>query len=231
MIGESDVVTCLVGGRAGRPGVVLIAGTGSVAFGINPAGQRADAGGWGYFLGDQGSAYDVGHAALHAMIKAHDGRGPLTSLVSAIFAELDASDLKTIYARYHAGQISRATIAGLARQVSAQATQGDGVAQRILGSAADELAAMAGAVIGRLWQEEESVVLCPVGGLFRAGGLLLDPLRTALAKRAPSTSLDPPCFPPVIGGVILALQRLAVPLTASVFETLGASRDEIALLK
>jgi N-acetylglucosamine kinase-like BadF-type ATPase len=231
VVGEWDVVTCLIGARAGQPGVVLIGGTGSVAFGINAAGRRADAGGWGYFLGDQGSAYDVGHAALQAVVKAHDGRGPLTTLSAAVFAQLDVTDLQMIYDRYHAGQIVRATIAGLSVQVAAQAEQGDGVARRILTNAAKDLADMAGAVIRRLWQAEEPVVVCPVGGLFRAGQPLLDPLHAALAAAAPAAILEQPRFPPVLGAVLLALQRLAVPLTDSVFEMLGAARDEITALK
>ncbi len=231
VIGEGDVVTCLIGARAGQPGVVLIAGTGSVAFGINAEGERADAGGWGHFLGDQGSAYDVGHAAIQAVVKAHDGRGPLTALSSEVFAHLEAPDLKTIYDRYHSGQISRATIAGLAVRVAAQAEQGDAVAQRILARAAEDLASMASAVVRRLWPEGVSVVICPVGGLFRAGQPLLDPFHAALSAAAPAAVLEQPRFPPVLGAVLLALKRLAVPLTESVFETLGAARDEIAALK
>jgi N-acetylglucosamine kinase-like BadF-type ATPase len=231
VISEWDVVTCLIGARAGQPGVVLIAGTGSVAFGINAAGQRADAGGWGYFLGDQGSAYDVGHAAIQAVVKALDGRGPQTTLSPEVFAHLEAPDLKTIYDRYHAGHISRATIAGLAVPVAAQAEQGDAVAQQILSRAAQELASMVSAVVRRLWPEGESVVVCPVGGLFRAGKPLLDPFRAALSATASAASLEQPRFPPVLGAVILALERLAVPLTDAVFETLGAARDEIAALK
>jgi N-acetylglucosamine kinase-like BadF-type ATPase len=231
VISEGDVVTCLIGARAGRPGVILIAGTGSVAFGINAAGQRADAGGWGYFLGDQGSAYDVGHAAIQAVVKALDGRGPQTTLSPEVFAHLEAPDLKTVYDHYHSGRIARATIAGLAVRVAAQAEQGDYVAQQILARAAEELASMAGAVARRLWPDGESVVVCPVGGLFRAGQPLLDPLRAALSATAPAASLEQPRFPPVLGAVLLALKRLAVPLTDAVFETLGAARDEIAALK
>jgi N-acetylglucosamine kinase-like BadF-type ATPase len=231
VVSERDIVACLAGARAGEPGVVLIAGTGSAAFGINAAGQRAEAGGWGHFLGDQGSAYDVGHAAMQAVVKAQDGRGPLTALVPAILTHLDVSDLETMYARYYAGQISRATVAGLAIEVAAQATTGDTVAKQILADAAGGLAAMAAAVIRRLWQEGEPVVVCPIGGLFRAGRHVLEPLRAALAEAAPSALLEPPRFPPVLGGVLLALHRLAVPLTDQLFEALGAAQDEIATLK
>ncbi len=231
VVSEWDVVTCLLGARAGQPGVVLIAGTGSVAFGINAGGDRTDAGGWGYFLGDQGSAYDVGHAALRAIVKANDGRASATVLLTTVLAQLDARDLHEVHHRYYGGQIERATIAGLAACVAAAAAQGDGVAQDLLAHAAQELVDMVDAVVRHLWCPAEPVAVCPVGGLFRAGDPLLDPLRAILRRVVPAAYLAEPRFPPVVGCILMALQNLGVPIGERVLAALAVTSDSLRELK
>jgi glucosamine kinase len=231
VVSEWDVVTCLLGARAGNPGIVLIAGTGSVAFGINTVGERADAGGWGYFLGDQGSAYDVGHAALRAVVKAHDGRGPATELSATVLKRLSVLDLRELHRRYYSGGIERADIAGLAACVGVAAESGDRVAQDLLADAAQELAQMVSAVAHRLWLPGDAVAVSPVGGLFRAGDMLLTPLRVALSTIAPETTFVKPLFAPVIGGVLLALRTLAVPVTEPLLAELTKSAEELSNLK
>ena len=79
----NDATAALVGGTGHPFGVVCVAGTGSIAFGVNRAGERARAGGWGHLLGDEGSGYAIGLEALRAVCRASDGRGPQTALTDS----------------------------------------------------------------------------------------------------------------------------------------------------
>src|SRR5918993_1124380 len=76
----NDALVALEAGAPGQPGVVIISGTGSIAYGRNLAGEAARSGGWGYVLGDEGSGYWIGRSALRAVLRAADHRGPRTML-------------------------------------------------------------------------------------------------------------------------------------------------------
>jgi len=86
---ENDAFIALVAGAPERLGIVVVAGTGSVAYGVDGEGRTARSGGWGYLLGDEGSAYWLGHAALRRAIRAADGRDEPTSLVDRLARRLD----------------------------------------------------------------------------------------------------------------------------------------------
>src|SRR5579872_3801360 len=82
----NDALIALVAGVGEAPGIVVIAGTGSIAYGRNAAGEAARAGGWGHMIGDEGSGYWIGREALAAVMRAGDGRGPETALTAEILA-------------------------------------------------------------------------------------------------------------------------------------------------
>jgi len=112
-----------------------------------------------------------------------------------------------------------------------QSVRGDGVARAPLAAAAPELALMAGAVTHKLWPADEAVAICPVGGLFRAGDLILEPLRAALRALASAASIEPARFPPVLGGVLLALQSIDAVTDADVLAALDAACDQVQARK
>ena len=153
---------------AGTPhgwGVALICGTGSIVMGRSPDGRTARAGGWGYLLGDEGSGYAIGLAALRAVMRAHDGRGPRTDLVHAVLARYDLDDPSALVARLYqrvASAARPAQIAALAELVDAASLAGDGVAHDILQEAGRELALAALAVVRRL--ELAGPVPCGLAG-------------------------------------------------------------------
>jgi N-acetylglucosamine kinase-like BadF-type ATPase len=151
---------------AGTPlgwGVGIVSGTGSIAYGRSPDGREARAGGWGYLLGDEGSGYAIGRAALQAVAQAEDERGPATTLTGRVLAQwkLDQpSDL--VRQVYQGGKQGRIEIAALAEVVLEEAASGDEVAAAIETRAARELALQAAAVIRRLGFSGE--VPCALGG-------------------------------------------------------------------
>lgn len=196
MVAVSDFEIALVGANGERRGVLILSGTGSVAFGINAAGETAQVGGWGYLLGDEGSGYWIGLQALQAVVQAADGRGDATALTDAILRALDlASPRDLIQWIYAPSRIREA--AALAPLVLA-ATD-DAVAREIVARGVEELASLAQTVIRRLQIESPSYAF--------AGRLLSEanPLSVGVCAALGLDSLPVPKHPPVIGAAILAL--------------------------
>ncbi len=137
---------------AGAPegwGLALICGTGSLAFGVDAAGRTARAGGWGYLLGDEGSGYAIGLAALRAIARAADGRGPQTALTAAVLHHWELTQPQNLIRYVYQNDVSRAEIAGLAALVDAAAAT-DTVARAIIAEAGRELALALKAVAQQL---------------------------------------------------------------------------------
>jgi N-acetylglucosamine kinase-like BadF-type ATPase len=132
----------VLGGLPGRAGVALVAGTGSIALGRDPAGTEARAGGWGHILGDEGSGYWIGRLALGAAVQAADGRGPATTLLGLVLGAWRLRSASEIYDRVYQGR-GKAQVASVAPLVLEAARAGDHVARRIVRRAADELARVA----------------------------------------------------------------------------------------
>ncbi|HSR43572.1 MAG TPA: BadF/BadG/BcrA/BcrD ATPase family protein, partial [Longimicrobiales bacterium] len=119
------------------PGVLLMAGTGSVAWGRSEEGSEARAGGWGGLMGDEGSGWSIGLAALRAVARASDGRGRRTALSGALEDRLGRSGPEELI--LWAGTASKGEVAGLTEPVVAAAGAGDAVARRILDEAVTDL--------------------------------------------------------------------------------------------
>lgn len=212
---EHDATTALAGGTAGGPGVVVIAGTGSVAFGMDELGHRVHVGGWGYVMGDEGSGHDIAIRALRAATAAADRRLPPTELVRAIPSHYGVADLQEVHRLIYSGQLERPRFAEIARVVGETAAAGDLAARAILSSAGVDLAIAAAAVIVQLGAQEREVPVVYAGGIWRAGEHIVKPFAEALARLAPIARVRRPRFPPVVGAVILAFQSLGLPLDSA----------------
>jgi len=148
-------------------GVVLIAGTGSIAFGVDTTGAQARAGGWGWRIGDEGSGYAMGRQALQAASHAADGRGAMTTLLSAILAHWQLTQPADLIGHvYSDGGIANVEVADLAQLVVLQAQAGDATAQRIVRTAADDLARTVLAVAAALDFADHPLPLACAGGLL-----------------------------------------------------------------
>lgn len=205
-----DCRIALAGGLSGRPGIVLIAGTGSSCYGLNAAGADWRAGGWGNLIGDEGSGYWLGVQALRCAVRAYDGRGAATPLQAEVRRALGLADMNEIMHRVYATGMSRAEIAALAPLVFAAAEAGDDVALGLLRRAADDLAECVAAVAGRLGFSGDCEIAL-VGGLLQRGDLLARALDATLRARMPQSRCTLPELPPVLGAALLALQLLGVP--------------------
>lgn len=135
----SDVELVLAAGTPAGWGLTAISGTGSIAFGRSPDGQTARAGGWGYVMGDEGSGYAMGVAALRAVARAADGRGQSTSLTEAVLREWGLDTPQGLIDHVYGHNLSRVELADLTRLVHQAALRSDPIAAQIVQEAACEL--------------------------------------------------------------------------------------------
>jgi N-acetylglucosamine kinase-like BadF-type ATPase len=201
----NDATIALVAGAPDGIGIVVVAGTGSIAFGMDEEGRSARSGGWGYLLGDEGSAFWLGHAAVRQGIRAADGRGPATTLYDRICAHLELRLPADLVGWFYDQELSRTRVAQLARLVEEAAADGDEAARDLLDQAAQHLARAAQSVDRQLgFAAPYPLVLA--GGAFRAcpslvgrfeRGLDLQCARVARLQTEPAT-----------GAVTLALELL-----------------------
>lgn len=201
----NDALVALVAGAGDEPGVVLVAGTGSIAYGKDGAGRAARAGGWGYLLGDEGGGFWIGRAALSAVVRQFDGRGPATLLTDMVLSHMRlASPTQLIHEIYYR-DLHRQAIAGLAALVQRAADEGDAVAGQILARAGDELTAAAASVITRLDMRGDVFPTVLAGGIFRGVPWLTKDVTVRLSEVAPRTEVRILEVEPAVGAVRLAL--------------------------
>jgi glucosamine kinase len=202
----NDALAALVAGAGDEgPGIVLIAGTGSICYGRNEHGRAARAGGWGYILGDEGSGWWIGRHALSAVMRAGDGRGPATSLTTRVLAHFELDQISDLVHEVYYRDTRRRAVAGLSGVVQASADEGDVVARQILSDAADELAAAVRSVATRLEMRGRQFPLVLSGSLFRVLPTLLSDVSSRLAEVAPRSPPKVLDVEPAVGAVRLAL--------------------------
>jgi glucosamine kinase len=196
----TDIEIALAGAFEQGSGIVVSAGTGSIAVGRDRTGRRHRIGGYGWQMGDEGSGYAIGRAALGAVSRAHDGRSPRTALTARVLAAARSADFDALV-RWAAGA-SPAEIAALAPHVLEVAAEGDPLAQGIADYAARELCQLAICLLPMMEVD-------PPIGVALTGGLLGDdqPLRRSvlarLAEQAGLQTIEDP-VDAVVGALRLA---------------------------
>jgi N-acetylglucosamine kinase-like BadF-type ATPase len=202
---DNDMVCGWAGAFAGRDGINVVAGTGSIGYGRRGK-HSARAGGWGELFSDEGSAYWIAMQGLNVFTRMSDGRqakGPLYELTRNAFGL--SNDLDLCARTLGDNACSRDTLAGHARVVVDAAREGDTAALEILDRAGSELAMIADAIRAALgFAEGERVPVSWSGGGFNAGELLLRPFRDALHAACPAFEPCAPLFPPDIGAALYA---------------------------
>ena len=170
-------------------GVLLIAGTGSVAFGRSPAGVIARCGGWGPNIGDEGSGAWIGRRALSVATAASDGREPETALTGAILTAAQVNDVNDLVA--WAAAATPALLATLAPAVISEAEAGDLRSNAILSMAVEELVLHVRALARQLFVDERAAVpVALTGGLLKRGTTLRKRLEQRMKSAVPGAQLQ-----------------------------------------
>jgi N-acetylglucosamine kinase-like BadF-type ATPase len=205
----NDALVALEAGAPAQSGVVVIAGTGSIAYGRNDRNEAARAGGWGYMLGDEGSGFWIGRAALRAVLREADRRGPHTALTQLLLEYFGVARAQDIIHHVYTATLKPTAIAALAQCVQSAFRQGDEVAIGILRGSADQLEQSALSVARRLEMVGSGFPFVLAGGMFRAVPWLHEELarRLPLASRGSTTQLLE--IEPAVGAVRLAIAEAA----------------------
>jgi N-acetylglucosamine kinase-like BadF-type ATPase len=199
----TDAVLALEVAVGAGPGIVVIAGTGSIACARDVQGRLLRAGGWGSTFDDAGSGVQFGRRAVRAALQAFDGRGPKTSLGLAITRSLGLDDITGIVAL----GLDPPRIAAIAPLVIRAADRGDAVARHLVDEAGRELAELALALIHWAGLRRKRMPVVCAGGLFRASAALRRSFARHLRRQAPGVQIRLLRREPVEGALALALRQ------------------------
>ena len=215
----NDVDAAHIGAFAGGPGILILSGTGSMAWARDAAGTSYRVGGWGDVIGDEGSSHWIGRRTLSLISQSLDGRTGPTALVDAVFTYLglDRSEPVSSLEGWVAGLSNpRAEIASLSVVADRVAQDGDPDARGLINAAADELVKHVGAIARRC---EPAPDWTYAGGAF-ASRVLLDAV-TERIGRPPV----PPCLPPIGGALLSAAMILGWPIEPAFVEHLAVATN------
>jgi N-acetylglucosamine kinase-like BadF-type ATPase len=165
----NDALIALTGAHAGGPGIITIAGTGSICYGRNAAGKIGRVGGWGFVFGDEGGGFDLTRQALRAALRFEEGWGPETSLHRLLLEATGAKNANDLLHKFYTPEFPRPRVAGFSKLVEQAALEGDVVAGALLDTSAQQLAAITSAAVRMLFPASaEPAAVAPVGGVFRS---------------------------------------------------------------
>jgi len=189
-------------------GVVVVAGTGTVAAGRNEAGEEFRTLGLGPMFGDWGGSAEISEEAIRCIAEAYTGLGPATSLTDRFATAMDRSSTSDLL-EYASRQLP--PMAHLAPLVLEAAEDGDAVARSIAERAGTSLGASAGLVTRRLGMHDRNVEVVLAGGVLRAGSRILEQaLKKELRRSAPAAFPVRLEVPPVVGAALRALENLGL---------------------
>jgi N-acetylglucosamine kinase-like BadF-type ATPase len=210
---ESDARIALEGALGGRPGIVVISGTGSIGIAKDQNRNIHRVGGWGRAIGDEGSGFAIGRAGLVAIARSIDGRGQQTMLTRFVAKRLGLSSSQRIISKIYQDRFDPSLLAPL---VLKAAEKGDKVSKRILEEAALELVHHVRVLLAKLKRRKnplggKRINLVLLGGMLERSNYFSHALKKRIHSAFPRVDIRPPRGSPAYGGVLLALKRLNRP--------------------
>jgi len=206
-----DGVISLIGATAGKPGIVVIAGTGSICYGMNSSGRYARSTGWGPILGDEGSAYDIARKGMILALRSYDGRDEPTALARRFVAHLGLSSIEDLVTKVYVKGMERHQIAALAPLVLDAAKEGDKAALQLILRAGQELGIAVIAVARQLGVLNQEIEVAMMGGIFENfASFIIAPFQEKVLGSMSKVKFIRPRLRPVEGAVILAAKELGL---------------------
>ena len=222
----SDVMTAYHAASLGRPGVLVVGGTGSSFLARNERGEFAQVGAWGHLLGDEGSAYWVGRECIRAAIAASEGTGPATCLLEIVLRWFDVKVLTDIVAIIYSPKYSKDRFAALAGFASRHADPTDACWLDICDRAGRELARQAVAAVRLVNLRTRPVPVWLNGSVVRFNTRVRESLFAAMRAELPSAE-EPMRLAPLLGAAALALNAAGVEVDEEVVDRLDATYARI----
>ncbi len=205
----NDLHNALSGGLAGRPGIALIAGTGTNCLGCDATGKSFMCGGWGWMLDDVGGGIGIALAGLRAAARAADGRAPFTRLLSAALAFFGLTEANELLERLYVRSCPLEEIATFAAVVIREAMTGDATAMEVLSEGARALAELVAGVSRELsFPDVADIVI--LGGCARSGSPYQPLIEQAVRAAVANANIIEPKGSPTQGAAINALRAAGV---------------------
>ena len=198
-----DPINALYSGTLGAPGIVQIAGTGSITYGIDSDHRHVRAGGWGYLFGDEGSGYDIGRRAVIAVTQASDGMTKATMLTEALLQKFQTTHARTVVGHIYNAASPKLEIASLSKLVFESYKEKDPLAKTIIEEAAQAMVKQIQTVKQNLFPAQKSVPLVLAGGIFSDKEVMPVILNKLLPEKEFKQII--PHIPPVGGSLVGAL--------------------------
>ncbi len=202
----NDSLIALMNGSDNPNGLVVISGTGSIAFGITAEGSTAKAGGMDYLLADQGSGYEIGLQTLRAAVKSYDGRAEKSILEKLVCEHFAVDSMDALKSQVYNPTLNKIEVAELSQVCMQAFQQGDQAAGVIFDTAVSELIELAGAVVRQLSLSERQADVVLAGAILQQ-----DPVKSKVSEALREQFLLNPIVPetpPVYGAIKLALKNI-----------------------
>jgi len=200
---ETDARIALEGALSGKTGSILIAGTGSIMFGKDSNGNIHRVGGYGRFIGDEGSGYMLGRKGLTAVVKEYDGRGEKTQLGKLLFEKFGLNDLQTLITDIYQKNFDIASVAPLVTQA---AESGDEICRRIIEEETDELLNHISAMMRKMSRNTLDVSL--IGSTIVTDNYFSHTFVRKVSELMPGVRILEPQYPPAMGAVLMAKELM-----------------------
>ncbi len=211
LITGHDAPTALYGATAGKPGIVVISGTGSVVYGENKLGETTQIGGLGFLFSDEGSGFWLAAQTIRLAIKEQDGLIEKTGLGNLVLDFFKVEKIRDLTTAFYNEKVSRDEIAALAKAAHKTAEKGNELLQKQIRNGAEILVESVKSAAHRLNFNEEFPV-AGVGGMFR-GTLMKKYFAELLGEKVPNAKFVEPVFGPAIGALLLAYRQADVEIT------------------
>lgn len=213
-----DGPTALFGSTAGRPGIVVIAGTGSVIYGENASGETAKIGGLGYLFSDEGSGFWLAAQMIRLAIKEQDGLVPPSGLETLVLEYFRRPGIREITNDFYNSKISRDDLAGFAKRAQQAASDGNLVIRDQIAFGASVLVASVGIAAKRL-NFNSAFPVSHAGGMFR-GEVMRSCFAELLRNEIPNATFTDPVFGPAIGALLLAFRQAGIEIRTEMLDNL-----------
>ncbi|SEN81674.1 BadF/BadG/BcrA/BcrD ATPase family protein [Paenibacillus sp. OV219] len=213
---HSDSYIALVAMTIGRPGILIISGTGSMGMAKGYTDELLTIGGWGHLLGDYGSAYHIAIQGIQAVVLAEDQMAKATTLQEALKRYYAVGDLQDLIDKFYNPPVDKHIIAGFASEVANCAEQGDEVALKLVKQAALDLAAHAIELEKRL--NIRGVPIGASGSVFRKNSTIFAEFKSLLKQHCPLSTVQLIDCPPEFGAIYACFHKENIVLTPSIQE-------------
>lgn len=202
LIVTSDARIALEGAFSGRPGIILIAGTGSIMFGKDRNGNLYRVGGFGRYIGDEGGGYSIGRQGLQAIAKYFDGRAPETKLFRLVQENFSINTPEDLIRKVYQENLDFANVAPFVIQA---AEEGDEICREILRKEAEELVLHIKAIKDKI--RVRTVYIAFIGGLLSTDNYYSKLLRKVILQKIEGVNVILPEHSPAYGAVLLAMDE------------------------